>query len=154
SITQAGSNNETVDLKQFGAGNLYTVTQKGSDNVITSLPSQGVQSLPSQGVQIKGPSYNATIKLLQHGDENFINGVKQVGNGNTFIVNQIGNENKVAMGIQYNPGTVYDGNFMQIDQFGDENKAGCKCGLYQVGENNNLTLTQNGGAVFGSIAVA
>jgi minor curlin subunit len=144
-ITQAGSNNKAIDLKQFGAGNLYTVTQKGMDNLIMSLPDQGVQP--------DGPSYNATIKMLQDGKNNIINDAAQVGNGNTFIVNQRGDNNKADMKGQINNGLVADGNYMEINQNGDDNNAGYAHGLYQEGQNNSLTLTQEGGALFGSTDV-
>jgi hypothetical protein len=145
-ITQSGSNNRSIDLRQYGAGNLYTVTQKGTDNRITSLPDQGLFVF---GYPIL-PSYNTTIEMTQKGDQNIISGVNQLGNGNTFIINQIGDNNKASMGAQVNLGTVADGNYMKIDQNGDGNNAGYKFGLYQVGQNNSLTLTQNGGALFGS----
>jgi hypothetical protein len=146
SITQAGSNNKSIDLRQYGAGNVYTVTQKGTDNKITSLPDQGFFFFGQPVI----PSYNAVIKMTQKGDQNIISGVNQLGNGNTFIINQIGDKNKASMGAQINSGSVADGNYMKIDQNGDGNNAGYKYGLYQIGQDNSLTLTQNGGALFGS----
>lgn len=143
SVNQIGDDNTVERLNQLGAGNLFTVTQDGDNNLVKSHPKQGGQG----GIA----SFDGTIDIQQNNDGNRVWDADQAGYGNEAYITQDGNDDA---NIDAQVSIEGSGNTITIDQMSGSNAVGVFShngpGAYQEGSGNTMDITQSGGAEAGT----
>lgn len=140
-VSQKGNSSNAPQIRQRGAGNRYEVLQDGLQNTLRRHAYQGD----------KGPSYNALIYINQLGEGNIVHDADQTGFGNKTSISQNGLGNFADVEAQYSAPTG-SGNAVSIMQTGNLNSVGngTATGVYQDGEQNEMTIIQENGATAGS----
>jgi hypothetical protein len=148
-VSQNGDNNDVGLFEQVGAGNEATITQVGDGNTVAENPQQGFTETGSPN------SYDGKITVDQYGNNNDVYDVDQQGYNNVAEVDQGGEQNDVNGNLvdidgQTNGISGATGNTVDINQTTNGNAVGTGNssvrGVRQVGQRNELTITQEGDA--------
>ena len=152
---QDGDGNQIVNFSQFGDGNTATIDQIGNNNDVGSNPKQGNKDASFSRSQ------GGDIDIDQYGNQNDVWDIDQGNTGNEANIYQGGPEagettvsgNFVDVDLQLDTptgGNNLQGNTVTITQKSDNNYVGTGNssvrGVYQEGEGNALTITQEGDA--------
>jgi hypothetical protein len=146
SIEQLGADNH-VQAYQAGDNNMGNVKQTGNDNIAYSYQGWTYNGWGEANAFITD---NSTVNINQINDDNYSAVWQYGGDGNQAYITQDGPQNvaSVAQGFIYDD-AAYDftrpvfntqNNYTSINQNGFDNVGK----LFQLGDNNEFTLIQNG----------